>query len=116
MAHHDEIEASMPVRQGSELKWIVEGSWNTKVTAFNQETKETITIWTIEPNPENHEWNFHFSKYGLKLNDIDENYKKKLPATDARLRPDLRAYEEGKIDLAASEKHRLEEKQRAARK
>lgn len=39
-----------------------------------------------------------------------------LPPTDARLRPDQRALENGELKEAASEKHRLEEKQRAARK
>lgn len=33
-----------------------------------------------------------------------------------RLRPDIQALEEGNIDLAASEKNRLEEKQRETRK
>jgi len=39
-----------------------------------------------------------------------------LPHTDARFRPDLRALEEGNLDLAGTEKHRLEEEQRARRK
>ena len=39
-----------------------------------------------------------------------------LAPTDSRFRPDQRALEEGNFKLAASEKHRLEEKQRAARK
>ncbi len=36
--------------------------------------------------------------------------------TDCRFRPDLRAYENGDLELAASEKHRLEELQRKRRK
>ena len=36
--------------------------------------------------------------------------------TDSRKRPDQRLLEEGKVDDAASEKYRLEEKQRAARR
>lgn len=42
--------------------------------------------------------------------------KQHLPRSDSRFRPDLRALEENEIDLATTEKHRLEEKQRAARK
>ena len=34
----------------------------------------------------------------------------------SRLRPDIRALEEGEIDKAAAEKQRLEEKQRESRK
>lgn len=40
----------------------------------------------------------------------------KLPLTDCRFRTDLRAYEYGDMELAASEKNRLEEKQRKRRK
>ncbi|CAH8866321.1 unnamed protein product [Trichobilharzia szidati] len=43
-------------------------------------------------------------------------YGKFLPPTDSRYRPDLRLFEMGKIDEAASEKLRLEEKQRHVRK
>ena len=39
-----------------------------------------------------------------------------IAPTDSRLRPDIRLLEEGKADESAAEKHRLEEKQRAARK
>lgn len=39
-----------------------------------------------------------------------------LPPTDCRLRPDIRAYEYGDLQLAASEKGRIEEKQRHQRK
>lgn len=35
---------------------------------------------------------------------------KHLPPTDVRFRTDLRAYEYGDIEMAANEKHRLEEK------
>lgn len=39
-----------------------------------------------------------------------------LPPTDSRFRPDIRAIENGDFKLAAFEKNRLEEKQRAAKK
>jgi hypothetical protein len=47
---------------------------------------------------------------------MDEEMKKYLPPTDCRRRPDQRFMEEGNYDTAANEKHRLEQKQRAARK
>lgn len=50
------------------------------------------------------------------MNYIDEDMKRTLPRSDTRRRPDQRYMEEVKYDLAASEKHRLEEKQRAVRK
>lgn len=52
----------------------------------------------------------------LQLNHLTDSMRDHLPPTDTRLRPDQRALENGDYDLAASEKHRLEEKQRAARK
>lgn len=44
------------------------------------------------------------------MNQLDEDMKKYLPPTDTRRRGDQRYMEEGKMDLAAAEKHRLEEK------
>lgn len=54
----------------------------------------------------------------MSLNEIPPDIKppKTLCPTDARLRPDVRKLEAGDIDGAASEKSRLEEKQRDSRK
>ena len=50
----------------------------------------------------------------LALNEFREGMY--LPRTDVRYRPDIRCLENGDMNGAAAEKHRLEEKQRAARK
>ena len=47
---------------------------------------------------------------------MPEDMRRVLPNSDSRLRPDMRALEVNDIDLATSEKHRLEEKQREKRK
>lgn len=52
----------------------------------------------------------------LTLNALTDSLKPWLPPTDTRLRPDQRAMEEGEYDLAGDEKHRVEEKQRTARR
>lgn len=52
----------------------------------------------------------------MNLNNLPEKMKAKLPRSDSRLRTDQRALENGDFDLATIEKHRLEEKQRYARK
>ena len=52
----------------------------------------------------------------MNLNNMPDKMKQHLPISDSRLRPDLRALEENDLDLAATEKLRLEEKQRGARK
>jgi hypothetical protein len=47
---------------------------------------------------------------------MDEEYKASLPRTDSRLRLDRYWLEKGNMELAAKEKHLLEEKQRNERK
>lgn len=46
----------------------------------------------------------------MNLNYLPEQMKKALPRSDSRLRTDQRALEENNLELATSEKHRLEEK------
>lgn len=70
-------------------------------------------IWQAAPRPK---VPFNLTSFAITLNGIDDSLKRYLPPTDTRLRPDQRAMEEGKYDLAFNEKHRVEEKQRAARK
>lgn len=54
----------------------------------------------------------------MSLNEIPPELKASnaLCPTDSRLRPDIRKLEAGDIDGAATEKTRLEEKQRDAKK
>lgn len=59
---------------------------------------------------------FNLTPFGVTLNAIDEKLEPWLPPTDTRLRPDQRAMEDGLYDLAATEKNRVEEKQRARRR
>ena len=62
----------------------------------------------------NSEYYFCLPQFSICLNEFCEGMY--LPRTDTRLRPDIRYLEEGNFERAAAEKHRLEEKQRAARK
>ncbi|XP_054622637.1 oxysterol-binding protein-related protein 1-like isoform X3 [Dunckerocampus dactyliophorus] len=59
---------------------------------------------------------YAFSKFAMQLNELVNRVEGVLPSTDSRLRPDIRAMENGDIDVASAEKKRLEEKQRMARK
>lgn len=52
----------------------------------------------------------------MSLNEIEQGMDKYLCPSDSRLRPDIRKLEQGDIDGAATEKTRLEEKQRTANK
>lgn len=52
----------------------------------------------------------------LQFNYLPEQLAKAIAPTDTRFRPDQRALENGDFKLAETEKHRLEEKQRAIRR
>ena len=84
--------------------------------ALNGETGEQFELWRGNPPPEDSDWMYHFTQFTPHLNFINPYLERKIASTDTRLRPDQRALENGNFDLAASEKHRLEEKQRAVRK
>uniref|UniRef100_A0A4W6DBY4 Oxysterol-binding protein n=1 Tax=Lates calcarifer TaxID=8187 RepID=A0A4W6DBY4_LATCA len=73
-------------------------------------------IWKITPRPENSAKFYAFSTFAMQLNELEKSMEGVIPLTDSRLRPDIRAMENGDIDLASAEKKRLEEKQRMARK
>ncbi|KAM3605070.1 uncharacterized protein V6R79_020099 [Siganus canaliculatus] len=73
-------------------------------------------IWKITPRPENSAKFYAFSTFAMQLNELEKSMEGVIPPTDCRLRPDIRAMENGDIDLASAEKKRLEEKQRMARK
>jgi hypothetical protein len=96
--------------------------------------KKIQLLWKtndVNLNPDH----YLFSEFTYKLNEIYDDLLKDtrfsikdekdnrskevslgpLPSTDSRFRPDMRLYENGKIDTAAHEKNRLEEKQRENR-
>jgi len=59
---------------------------------------------------------FNLTPFAVTFNHIDDKLKAWIAPTDSRLRPDQRAMEDGEYDLAATEKNRLEEGQRARRR
>ncbi|KAI4389779.1 hypothetical protein MLD38_001965 [Melastoma candidum] len=59
---------------------------------------------------------YNLSRFAITLNELTPGLKEKLPPTDSRLRPDQRHLENGEYDMANSEKLRLEQRQRQARK
>ncbi|XP_077666470.1 oxysterol-binding protein-related protein 1 isoform X3 [Eretmochelys imbricata] len=76
----------------------------------------SILLWRIAPRPPNSVQMYNFTSFAMALNELDKEMESVVPKTDCRLRPDIRAMENGEIDLASEEKKRLEEKQRAVRK
>ncbi|CAN4121067.1 unnamed protein product [Withania somnifera] len=59
---------------------------------------------------------YNLTRFAITMNELIPGLKDKLPPTDSRLRPDQRCLENGEYDKANSEKLRLEERQRQARK
>ncbi|XP_076991874.1 oxysterol-binding protein-related protein 1 isoform X3 [Tamandua tetradactyla] len=76
----------------------------------------SVLLWRIAPRPPNSAQMYNFTSFAMVLNEVDKEMESTIPKTDCRLRPDIRAMENGEIDQASEEKKRLEEKQRAARK
>lgn len=90
----------------------MEGSWMDKIDIIYEGKRETI--WTKFKTDTKE--NYYFTDFTSNLNNLTEEIKNVLPPTDCRLRPDQRALENHNVELASSEKHRLEEKQRKKRK
>ncbi|KAJ6151844.1 ATP12 ATPase F1F0-assembly protein [Penicillium chermesinum] len=85
-------------------KWSIGGRWNDKIYARHTPGFEAPGV------------PFNLTPFVITLNALPDNLRPWLPPTDTRLRPDQRAMEDGEYDLAAKEKHRVEEKQRAKRR
>ncbi|KAI1077560.1 oxysterol binding protein [Whalleya microplaca] len=108
------------------------GRWNSKIYArltpgFEATVEEpqdargsisdpsrAFMVWEAHERPQGIP--FNLTPFVLTFNHIDDNLKRWIAPTDSRYRPDQRAMEDGEYDLAASEKNRLEEAQRARRK
>ncbi|KAL4972698.1 Oxysterol-binding protein-domain-containing protein [Aspergillus desertorum] len=104
-------------------RWSIGGRWNDKIyarhtpgfeaTVSGPEQKAQL-VWQAHPRPTGIP--FNLTPFVITLNALTDSLRPQLPPTDTRLRPDQRAMEEGEYDLAAIEKHRVEEKQRAKRR
>ncbi|KAJ5180785.1 ATP12 ATPase F1F0-assembly protein [Penicillium capsulatum] len=107
-------------------KWSMGGRWNDKIYARHTpgfeaavsgqdpDSAKTFLVWQAHARPTGVP--FNLTPFGITLNALPKGLKEWLPPTDTRLRPDQRAMEDGEYDLAADEKHRVEEKQRAKRR
>ncbi|XP_029519987.1 oxysterol-binding protein-related protein 2-like isoform X1 [Oncorhynchus nerka] len=73
-------------------------------------------LWRISSRPQHSAQMYNFTNFAMSLNELEPGMQATLAPTDCRLRPDIRAMENGDMDQASREKARLEEKQRSARK
>ncbi|XP_068185468.1 oxysterol-binding protein-related protein 6 isoform X2 [Antennarius striatus] len=73
-------------------------------------------IWRPGSMPTDYELYYGFTRFAIELNELCPELKDVLPRTDARFRPDQRYLEEANLEMAASEKQRIEDLQRTRRK
>lgn len=99
-----------------ELAYKVEGKWNDSVSIINSKNGHREIIFQKNPYPAKEAFMYGMPLFMIQLNYLPNFLKSQIPPTDTRWRPDQRALENGEIQLAASEKNRLEEKQRAVRR
>lgn len=93
----------------------VEGKWDEQISQ-KLDASHLRILWRMTPFPRNAPEYYGFTSFGITLNEITPDIANKLPPTDSRLRPDVRALEEGDLDTAEHEKTRVEELQRERRK
>ena len=112
-------------------RWSMGGRWNDKIYArltpgFEASVEppgksrnesgasQAFLVWEAHKRPTGIP--FNLTPFVVTLNALSDNLRPLLPPTDTRLRPDQRAMEDGQYDFAATEKNRVEEKQRAKRR
>lgn len=67
----------------------------------------SVLLWRIAPRPPNSAQMYNFTSFAMVLNEVDKEMESVIPKTDCRLRPDIRAMENGEIDQASEEKNDL---------
>ena len=109
-------------------RWSIGGRWNDKIYARltpgyesiveapskSKDPNQAFLVWEAHGRPRG--LPFNLTPFVITLNAIPDKLRPWLPPTDSRLRPDQRAMEDGEYDFAATEKNRLEEKQRSKRR
>ncbi|KIK71255.1 hypothetical protein GYMLUDRAFT_33393 [Collybiopsis luxurians FD-317 M1] len=93
----------------------LEGKWDEHLSQAVDASHFTV-LWRTHPWPKQTHDYYGFTSFGMTLNEITPDIGDKLPTTDSRYRPDVRALEEGDLDRAEAEKVRVEEMQRSRRR
>ncbi|XP_073437496.1 oxysterol-binding protein-related protein 3 isoform X2 [Dendrobates tinctorius] len=108
-----EIEGSVMDRNGK-VVYRLFGKWHESL--FYGSPSSPICIWRTNPMPKEYELYYGFTKFALRLNELEPKTKPLLPSTDTRLRPDQRLLEEGNVEGAEAQKQRIEQLQRERRR
>lgn len=96
-------------------KYTIRGYWNSGLKIYKEDSIQEIHGYTSHPPLIDYENYYFYTEFAMQLN-LPPDLVPGIPSTDSRFRPDQRALENGNIELATSEKMRLEEKQRKAKK
>jgi hypothetical protein len=93
----------------------IEGKWDDQIV-LALDSSHLRVLWRITPFPKQAMEYYGFTAFGITLNEITTDLEGKLPPTDSRFRPDVRALEEGNVNEAEAHKTCLEELQRDRRR
>ncbi|ORY09817.1 oxysterol binding protein 1 [Clohesyomyces aquaticus] len=119
------------------VRWSVGGRWNDKIYArltpgwedneidkggavpkhghgTGSDDNKAFLVWQCHERPTGIP--FNLTPFVVTLNALPDKLRAVIAPTDTRLRPDQRAMEDGEYDFAATEKNRVEEKQRKKRR
>uniref|UniRef100_A0A3Q3VTR0 Oxysterol-binding protein n=1 Tax=Mola mola TaxID=94237 RepID=A0A3Q3VTR0_MOLML len=105
----NEVEGTITDNKGKVIHRLF-GKWHEAV--FCGDPPSATCIWRANAMPANHEQYYGFTKFAVELNELDSSLKLLLPPTDTRLRVDQRLLEEGNLEAAEEQKHRIEQLQR----
>ncbi|KAG1867840.1 Oxysterol-binding protein-domain-containing protein [Suillus subalutaceus] len=93
----------------------IEGKWDEQI-AQAIDSSYLHVLWRITPFPKESPQYYGFTAFGMTLNEITSDLEGRLPPTDSRFRPDVRALEHGNDVEAEAQKTRVEEMQRDRRR
>ncbi|WOL11307.1 oxysterol-binding protein-related protein 1D-like [Canna indica] len=106
-------KVAMLIGKWDEAMYYVLGDPSTKPKGYDP-MSEAVLLWNRDKSV--NQTRYNLTPFAISLNELTPSLMEKLPPTDSRLRPDQRHLENGEYELANSEKLRLEQLQRQARK
>ncbi|XP_045814238.1 oxysterol-binding protein-related protein 1C-like isoform X1 [Trifolium pratense] len=119
-----QVQGIVHDRNGKTLATLI-GKWDDSMYYVNgdyggkgkgyESLSEAHILWK-RSKPPKFPTRYNLTRFAITLNELTPGLKEKLPPTDSRLRPDQRYLENGEFEKANSEKLRLEQRQRQARK
>ena len=94
------------------IGYHLSGKWNGSLFATREGGGDPISLGSVIPISEDSAKEYYFSEFSKNLNHLSKSATQKLPRTDSRFRPDMRALEFGDMEFCEREKTRIEEAQR----